>query len=120
MDSFQAYLMQDRSYACVRGSRDLLQLDTPFCSAKAYGLTILETDVREKGYTDIAVLAGSVAADNENGMMTINSGEVLSIGEGFERQGVSSAGGRPVDGVECGQGQTSLCRIGKFPPRPPG
>jgi hypothetical protein len=82
-DSFQFYLTEGRSYANFRGLREnLLQIDTPVSSIRAYERSLFRIDATPDGYTDISVYRGSVNAETRDGITRVDAGKTLSLREG--------------------------------------
>lgn len=82
-NSFQFYLTEGYAYANFRGLKgSLLQIDTPISSIRAYEKSNFRIDAAREGYTDISVYAGSVHAENREGVMKVDAGRTLSFGEG--------------------------------------
>ncbi len=82
-NSFQFYLTEGYVYANFRGVRgSLLQIDTRISSIRAYEKSNFRVDVARDGYTDISVYAGSVNAENREGITRVYAGKTLSLREG--------------------------------------
>jgi hypothetical protein len=83
-DSFQFYLSEGRSYANFAGGRgDVLQIDTPLSSVRAYERADFGIDVSRSGQTTISVYRGFVYAENQSGKTRVEAGNGLSVAEGY-------------------------------------
>lgn len=80
--SFQFYLNEGRLYANFRGLRDnLLQIDTPVSSLRAYERASFRVDVPDSGSTEISVYRGVVQAETRAGSTRVGSGKILVLRE---------------------------------------
>ena len=86
-NSYQTFLTEGRLYANFRGGKDsLLQIDTPASSVRAYERSKFNVDVPERGPVKVAAFRGEVYVENRDGRISVQSGEVLSLGEGTDSE----------------------------------
>ena len=86
-NSFQFYLTEGRAYANFTGGRgDLLQIDTPLSSVRAYERADFRIDVSRSGQTTISVYRGFVYAENQSGKTRVEAGNALSVAEGNDAE----------------------------------
>jgi hypothetical protein len=82
--SAEFYLTKGHAYINYNGKGDnLLQLDTPFSSIRAYDDSKFRIDVAGDGFTEVAVFKGDVYVENRDGRTKISSGKSISIGEDY-------------------------------------
>jgi hypothetical protein len=86
-NSYQTFLTEGRLYANFRGGKDsVLQIDTPASSVRAYERSKFNVDVPERGPVKVAAFRGEVYVENRDGRISVQSGEVLSLGEGTDSE----------------------------------
>jgi ferric-dicitrate binding protein FerR (iron transport regulator) len=86
-NSYQTFLTAGRLYANFIGGKDsLLQIDTPASSVRAYERSKFNVDVPESGPVKVAAFRGEVYVENRDGRISVESGEVLSLGEGTDSE----------------------------------
>jgi hypothetical protein len=86
-NSYQTFLTEGRLYANFRGGKDsLLQIDTAASSVRAYERSKFNVDVPERGPVKVAAFRGEVYVENRDGRISVESGEVLSLGEGNDSE----------------------------------
>lgn len=92
-DSQQLYLSEGRAYFYFRGFKnDMIQLDTPFSSIRAYEGAKFLADVARSGETDISVVEGELLVDSSDGSLRLKEGQRLALGQNYAE---ISALGRP-------------------------
>lgn len=80
-DSFQLYLSTGHAYVNFSGRRgNLIQMDTPVTSVRAYDRSRFRVDVSDNGSTDVSVFKGTVNAESKSGKTIVDAGKILYIG----------------------------------------
>lgn len=83
-DSYQFYLPEGRVYANFRGLRgNVLQIDTPMSSVRAYDRAIFRIDIMDDRHTDLSVYQGSIHAESRDGRIRVDQDMTLTLREGF-------------------------------------
>ena len=78
----QLYVSSGRVFVNFRGARrDLLQIDTPVSSVRAYDKGIFRVDVSDDGGTDVSVYRGVVYAEGRGGKNRVTANRMLSLGD---------------------------------------
>ena len=80
--SSQFYLSDGRVYVDHNAGRgDVIQIDTPESSVRAYDRSVFRVDVSEQ-FADVSVFSGSVDAEGTDGKTRVNAGRNLTLGDG--------------------------------------
>ena len=80
--SSQFYLSEGRVYVDRNAGRgNVIQLDTPGSSVRAYDRAVFRVDVSDE-FVDLSVFTGSVDAEGRNGRTRVNAGRTLTLQDG--------------------------------------